>query len=73
MSKGRESLAFVKDRQVVLLIKHILEFLLYSGQALTCGLVGEQKVFWSLLSRCVLQSCGIQLQASGRCVCVDWG
>lgn len=31
MSKGRESLAFVKDRQVVLLIKQILEFLLYSG------------------------------------------
>lgn len=26
MSKGRESLAFVKDRQVVLLIKQILEF-----------------------------------------------
>lgn len=35
MSKGRgESLLFVEDRQVVLLIKHILEFLC-SGQAHT--------------------------------------
>lgn len=34
MNKGRESLAFVKDRQVVLLVKQILEFLLCSGQAL---------------------------------------
>lgn len=36
MSKGRESLAFVEDKQVVIMhIEQILEFLLYANQGYT--------------------------------------
>lgn len=43
-----ESLAFIKDRQVVLLISQILGFLLYFGQALTVAATVSK----TLLSPC---------------------